>query len=749
MNLIKKIKDLFNRKIKVTSNVNKSSVYLHWNFRAEYYKIFFKIKNKYIEHCITYDSCARIDFLPVGISVLKIAAYINDEKLSESDDITLKIDTLEINYAETSDNLHLFWNKTGSTNGYKIYKKSGDALFSNLKEVKFNEAYLYGIPNEAEFKVKPYKITDGEKSYKKHIGKIKFNKGERILSSDKNFGLISIPQKSFVSLVWKPVANANSYKIYQKNGENFEVIDTVSTNHCLIKNLPFDNLYFGIRAFKDSECIANSYILKTKPAEMEVFPVNIDNKIYLHWTKIPNIDGYRIYRKNSKGVFSGFKNVTEEEVYIDNVSPGEFCEFKIKPYNMIDNKMEFTPVTSKCKVRVYETTDIMPVINPAYGNKMAISWIFEGDVDGFEIYSGETLIKDTKDGLSHIEILDYSEDKFFIKGYKIVKKEKIYTCTSKKISVLSPANRFNTKFNGQYKISVIIPSYNSQDYISRSISTVIASDFKELELIVVDDGSKDDTKKIIEWYCKTYPDYVKKIFKQNGGVADARNHGIAKASGTYITFMDNDDMIRPGGYSALYNAIKKTYSDIAIAPLYRIDSDNYVPRHLLKFAENKAHDIDDYLKLIYSDGYNNIGVWNKLYKTSIVKEHPFGLLAYEDVSWTPCILSWADKFCYVHKICYEWDRKIRPETFSHVLSNRTAKEKFNQRYEAFKFFVENGNPKRKDCLYYIMAKRLYNQGKTAQFEEYFNAIRQISPHLINNKYLKEDEKYSKILAEYL
>jgi len=301
----------------------------------------------------------------------------------------------------------------------------------------------------------------------------------------------------------------------------------------------------------------------------------------------------------------------------------------------------------------------------------------------------------------------------------------------------------------KYKLSVVIPAYNSQDYIPRTIATVLGATLDSIELVIVDDGSKDNTREVLSWYAEKYPDYVKTIFKANGGVAHTRNVGIEFAHGEYIAFMDNDDMIRPNGFKQLYDAIVATGSDVAVAPLYRIDNDKYVVRHRLPFASGVAHDIEDYLRLIFSTGYNNIGVWNKIYKAQMVKDHPYGLLAYEDVSWTPYILSYADKFCYIPDVCYEWDRKIRPATFSNVLSNRSAEEKFKERFEAFEFFYLQGNQKRKECLAYLKAKRLFGQGTTAKYHKYFDAIKDMKNELINNKFLLADANASKKILPLL
>ena len=345
--------------------------------------------------------------------------------------------------------------------------------------------------------------------------------------------------------------------------------------------------------------------------------------------------------------------------------------------------------------------------------------------------------KNIDDGLAHIDLIEYSEDEFEIKAYKNIFDKKVYL-TSSNVTTVNDKKIFKGM---PYNLSVIIPVYNSKDYISRTIQTVLASTLDNIELVLVDDESKDDTKLVLDWYEKKYPETIKVFYKKNSGVAETRNFGIEKATGKYIAFMDNDDMIRPQGFKQLFDAIEKNKCDIAVSPLYRIDSDKYVVRHRLPFEENKKIDIDDYLKKIFSDGFSNIGVWNKLYKSELVKAHPYGKLMYEDVSWTPYILSYANTFCYVNSICYEWDRKIRPATFSNVLTHRSAEEKFHERYEAVKFFYEKGNPKRKECLAYLMAKRLYGQGVKAKYSKYLEAITNMRNELINNKYLLEDEIY--------
>ena len=93
------------------------------------------------------------------------------------------------------------------------------------------------------------------------------------------------------------------------------------------------------------------------------------------------------------------------------------------------------------------------------------------------------------------------------------------------------------------KVSVIIPVYNSEKYIEKCINSVLAQTYQNYEIIVINDGSKDNSGKIMEQLQDKYPDKIKYIEQENMGVAKTRNKGIEIATGDYIAFMDNDDYI--------------------------------------------------------------------------------------------------------------------------------------------------------------------------------------------------------------
>ena len=177
--------------------------------------------------------------------------------------------------------------------------------------------------------------------------------------------------------------------------------------------------------------------------------------------------------------------------------------------------------------------------------------------------------------------------------------------------------------------------------------------------------------------------------------------------------------------SNLYASITKNNCDAAISPLYRITGGGHSLHCNLPFMEDIPIDIDKYLEIMYTPGYYNCAIWNKLYKASMVKEHPLGILKYEDVSWTPCILSYAEKFCFLKTPFYEWDRKTRPQTFGDVLAKMPEDELFENRKQAMLFFLKKGNPQKLEYLKAIACRRLKRYAKNSANEAYLDLINRI------------------------
>lgn len=709
------------------------------------YHLLKKNGTRYEQVSITFDSQLKTDFLDVGQNIFILRSYLDGNLIWESNSFIVNNSTFELLYHFDANSVQLYWNKVIGADGYMLYAKSQDDIFTSIKEVQTNEAVLYGLNGSEELKVKPFKKENGKRVYEFGFATCKLGQKSYL----EKLRLFSAIKKSSLSLYWENVTNADSYKIYRLTNGKYVLQDVVRECYFTENYLPVGFSYFKVEASIGEEVITSSQTIVCNIKEVEMFAVNVNYKVVLYWNKAPGVAGYRIFKRTQDGNFTGFVSTTEAKYTVENVVPGEFCEFKVKPFIIENGNRLYGDLEAKCAVQTYKTPKIDLVVNEAYGREVAVSWIFNGDVDGYVLLKNGVECLDIDDGLAHIAMVKYSAEKFKIRGYKNVFGAKVFTCESDEASVADENNRANMEKPNDYKLSVVIPAYNAQKFISRCISSALASDLKEIEVIAVDDGSTDETKDILSWYENMYPQFFKKIFKENGGAAEARNYGIAESKGHYIAFIDSDDMIRPDAYSTMYDSLQKTGADIAIGRLYKVDNDKYYVRHTLPLPAYKAINPEEYLRLLFTQTYNNVAVWNKMYRTKLVQEHPIPLLSYEDVSWTPYILSWADSLCYVDKVCVEWDRKIRSFTLSNELSSRSVELKYQDRLKAVDFFYENGNPQHKEVLAYLKAKRLYNQGETAGYNGYFVSITNMSDLLRENRFLQADEEYSNKLRPYV
>lgn len=163
------------------------------------------------------------------------------------------------------------------------------------------------------------------------------------------------------------------------------------------------------------------------------------------------------------------------------------------------------------------------------------------------------------------------------------------------------------------KISVIVPVYNVENYLEECIDSILGQTYKNLEIILVDDGSTDNCGQICDDYVKK-DNRIKVIHKENGGLSDARNVGIKNSKGKYITFIDSDDCVNKKYIEVLYNQIITTNSDISICS-YKKFSDYYIEEDF------KLNDIEilkrqEILLKLYGEKnrINYVVSWGKLYK---------------------------------------------------------------------------------------------------------------------------------------
>ena len=170
--------------------------------------------------------------------------------------------------------------------------------------------------------------------------------------------------------------------------------------------------------------------------------------------------------------------------------------------------------------------------------------------------------------------------------------------------------------------SIIIPIYNVEKYLDESIKSILNQNFRDFELILVDDGSTDESGKICDKYVE-FDERVKVIHKKNEGSGSARNTGIASAKGKYCYFPDSDDILAGNALEKIYKEINEYEADIYVFS-YMVgtrNSDKTI--NIVKKEQYSDAEVvrKKYEKYMYDDDYSIQGApWNKVFKTSIIKE---------------------------------------------------------------------------------------------------------------------------------
>lgn len=188
------------------------------------------------------------------------------------------------------------------------------------------------------------------------------------------------------------------------------------------------------------------------------------------------------------------------------------------------------------------------------------------------------------------------------------------------------------------KVSVIIPVYNTEDYLKECIESLVNQTLREIEILIVNDGSTDSSLEIMKEFKNKYPNIIKIFDKVNGGQASARNYALPFAQGEYLGFVDSDDWVDSTMYEEMYEKAEKEDADIVICDMVDHFPDRTVCYPSSRF-ENK-------FKVTPS-------ACNKLFKRSLVKEDVFPVgLWYEDFEFTTMQLMKTDCISVIHKGLY-------------------------------------------------------------------------------------------------
>lgn len=245
------------------------------------------------------------------------------------------------------------------------------------------------------------------------------------------------------------------------------------------------------------------------------------------------------------------------------------------------------------------------------------------------------------------------------------------------------------------KVSLIIPVYNVENYIEKCLDSVVNQTLKDMEVIVVNDGSTDLSKQKIEKYLTKYP-WIKYLEKENGGLSDARNYGMHHATGEYMAFLDSDDYVENTMYEEMYNIGKEEDADI-------VECD-----FIWEYPNKKREDIG----VIYNSKKEMIEkarvvAWNKLIKREILEKtnikFPVGL-RYEDMEFFYKLVPYINKVSFVKKSMVHYVQ--RANSIANTQNTRT-KEIFKILDNVLSYYKEgNLYDEYKDELEYTYVKFL-------------------------------------------
>ena len=479
-------------------------------------------------------------------------------------------------------------------------------------------------------------------------------------------------------------------------------------------------------------------------------------KLCLSWDSYPRAHHYRIMAMTQTFVYSMIAITLENKYDYLMDKEASYIRFKVIAESKDDAILfESNEITVSCSdVEKFNIT----AMDGYYWTTLAFrsKWVY----DLYKIYDKNTLIAETEDpilGLTY-KIAKNKLSNIFVEWYMKIDGKYMLLWISDKLEKLPKRDK-----SDDYKVSVVIPVYNSQIFLPRTVDSILSSSMSDIELILVDDGSTDDSLSICKWYAKKYP-CVSVIKQKNQRVAVARNSGILVAKGEYLWFVDNDDIVHPLMYEKLYNASKENGTDIAIAPTVIRNDINSKEICLWMIGRTENIVVYTYDEVINNMHKKNnmyfVAVWNKIAKTDIVKQtkfptqYPNKIVLYEDSAYTPLLYSYVDKFVLCKDAYYIWDKRKQKTvgTASTMHKKESADDIWKSFIYAHSYPIYNSCKKHKELCDYACFERLIQSydkfTSDSWLYEYWNEkLKELikSENLDKNKYIMNNDHLKEVV----
>lgn len=253
-------------------------------------------------------------------------------------------------------------------------------------------------------------------------------------------------------------------------------------------------------------------------------------------------------------------------------------------------------------------------------------------------------------------------------------------------------------------ISIIIPVYNVESYLPRCLDSIINQSYKNLEIILINDASTDNSLSICNEY-KNKDDRIQLISIEHGGLSKARNTGLDIAKGEYIGFVDSDDYIDKDMYKSLYKALANNGADMSVCTFYRDYPDGTKEYDFLETRDTIIFNKDEAIENILIDKTLRNYVWTKLYSAHLFNDlrFPEGK-NYEDIFISIKLLEKINKLIYINKFLYYY--VIREGSIDSSKKVGNIKDAIEETYRRYKYIKENYYPKLREYNITSMVERI-------------------------------------------
>lgn len=299
------------------------------------------------------------------------------------------------------------------------------------------------------------------------------------------------------------------------------------------------------------------------------------------------------------------------------------------------------------------------------------------------------------------------------------------------------------------KVSVIVPIYKVENYLNRCVDSILNQTYKNIEVILVDDGSPDKCGEISDSYAIN-DSRVKSLHKENGGLSDARNYGMRYLTGEYVVFVDSDDWIKEEMIETLVGLAMDLKADIVqsgfyyVYETYLLYDDRYYSEDMLPIQLNKNELMRE---IVINERVKNFA-WGKLYKTNLIKDLYFekGVL-FEDVFWAHKVMDRVDKYVICHKPMYYYLQRNDSIVSTYTVKNLDIIKGLKERHK----FIEENYKELINESYKILTKTillhyyLLNKNRDKDLDGYYR--KELRGYIINNylniqKAIKDDKELS-------